>query len=113
MPLIEFLNRKNQSKSKPTSATPNPIPVVAITGLLGSNIKTSLVKVSAKVVSSSGDLVYHIVLNKISDWHLSGSNLIINGVDGIESITLGFISQSEAEIGELRLTQLINGAILL
>lgn len=93
----------------PPAVTPEPTPNTA-TGLSATDIVTGVQNLSALVQVGSNQL-QTIVLTNLNSWAVSGRDLIIQSDDPVP-IVLSFTSNSEAVVGESRLSQIANGNII-
>lgn len=79
-------------------------------GLLGTDVKTSVQNQSLQVVHNSVTIAL-FMLNEIASWDLSANQITIYSTDQLP-VTLMFLSTTEAQTADSRLTQISNGAVL-
>lgn len=99
--------RGNQSTVPATQTVAAPTPE-DINNLFGVDVKTNVVDQSIKVVSGATVLAI-IHIPSITNWSLAGNVLTVLGET---SVVLNFSNTSEAQSGESRFSQIIDGAIL-
>lgn len=106
---MNFINknpRPSSSRVAPlVSTVVNP---ELIDGLYASGLTTGLLNTST-LVTKVGELAQVIFLADVSYWTLTGDKLTVNGGDQ-KPFVLTFISKAEAELAEVRLTNMINGS---
>lgn len=103
---LRYLNKK---KKKIQLTTPVLNPTV-FKALVAADIKTNI-RGKSLVINKNGK-GQHINLKNVKTWRLEGNSLIIRTVDNDISIILNFISFTEASLGEIRFTNIFNGALL-
>ena len=105
---LKYIDKRRERRVEPLSVpTPN-----IMSGLIASDLKTNVAKRSA-VVRQSGKVLQHINLKNVRDWFVEGRRLTIIEVDNVIPIILIFLTSPEANAGEIRFTQIINGAVLI
>jgi hypothetical protein len=102
--------KQNQLLGVAPTTTVTPPPDNVITGLYGLDIKTNVQGKSVKVVSF-GNIIAHFSLDEIASWDLTGNSIIINS-DDQTPITLLFVNDTEATLGDSRLLICSNGGIV-
>jgi len=114
---LKWAGKTNQLASGSTSTddqsgsgnTPQP-PSNIITGLLSTDIKTSVQGQSIKITQNS-ITVAMFMLSEIASWDLNANQITIYSTDLLPLI-LVFASINEAELGDQRLTDATNGGLL-
>lgn len=105
----KFITKTNNQVQSVEAPAQNVI-TNTIDSLYGSSIKTNVQNVSIKILKNS-QIVAHFDLKEISSYDLNGSSIIIHSADN-KPVTLLFVSDAEAIIGDQRIGVAINGGIV-
>ena|ERR1039458_2164105 len=106
MPDINYIDKTKQQLPPGILSTIPPDNV--LNGLLGVYIKSHIQHQSVVVIIGT-EIKALILLSTLTGWVLNGNTIII---DGLVSVVLNFTSAAEAQAGEVRLTNALNGLLV-
>jgi hypothetical protein len=104
---VTYIHKSFRGSGSGSSIAPIPPPIIptVIDGLQGVAIKSHVAGTSFHVIKGIATIAYGINQN-VAGWTVVGNVVHIVGAN---PVTLNFLNPSEAQIGEARLKEVING----
>jgi len=107
---MDYINKnknKGVSSTLPLSQTSNKI-----VGLRGTDVRSNVQKYSA-VITQNGVTVQQINLLNLCTWNAQGATLLVETSDVAYPLTLQFLTDADQIQAQTRLTNMMNGQLVL